>query len=1034
MKRVLNVAWLLCLVSGLALVAPASVMAQTVTTGSLSGVVNDQQGGALPGVTVTATHVATGSTYSGVTTGEGRFSLLNTRIGVYIVKVTLSGFKDAEQKDVVVSLGEDTPLTFSLILATVSETVTVTAEAPPINLAEGGTSANIANGIKENLPTINRSLFDIARVNPHFAQSGFNEDPLSISVAGRNNRYNSIQIDGAVNNDLFGLAASGTPGGQTETQPISLDAIAELQLVVSPYDVRQGGFSGGGLNAVTKHGTNNLHGTAFYFGRNQAWVGDNIDGRALSAFSDKQVGFSLGGPIRENKLFFFTTADWGRKSTPSGVSVSGSGVQFGREAEVDRFLSILKNRYGYDLGSSAKDEFTRTTNSDKFFIRGDVNLGRHQVTVRHNYVNGLNDIGSPSQTFYLMPDRFYHIGDKTNSTVGQINSRLGNAVNEFRVTFTTIRNKRGGQPVEPKPFPMVTVRNIPGSGSIVMVAGRENFSTANELDQDIIEINNDYTTVRGNHTITLGTHNEFFKFRNLFIRDNFGSYTFNSIDQFEQGFAQQYDYSFSATADPKQAARFSVNQLGFYIGDQWRVRRNVTMTSGLRVDIPIFPDKPTANPAAVSNFGYGTDVVPESTMWSPRVGFNWDLSGNGTEQIRGGIGMFAGRTPYVWLSNQYGNTGIEFTRIGATLATANNIPFVPDAANQPKVVTGAAGSSFTNEIDLVDPEYKFPSIVRGNIGYDRQLPWGLVATAELLFTSNVQEIDYQNLNLTQIGTQNIDSRPRYARQVTSLSDVIFLTNSNQGGAWSMTFELKRSYKNGWFASGSYLYGQSESVMDGTSSQAASNWGFAYTPGDPNHRPVARSDFDQGHRINFSTSYQFQIGGDYTVTASAFFNGQSGRPYTLTYSSDVNGDARTTNDLMYLPAATDPFTYTNGTYQDLAAFFNADQCRSSQVGKVFERNSCRGPWNNTLDGRVNVGLPFRKVKAEITLDILNMINVFNNDGGQFRYVSNNRMSFTPILTSGQITGMNLASLPTISQFTRSDLRSRWQLQLGGRVRF
>ncbi len=427
------------------------------------------------------------------------------------------------------------------------------------------------------------------------------------------------------------------------------------------------------------------------------------------------------------------------------------------------------------------------------------------------------------------------------------------------------------------------------------------------------------------------------------------------------------------------------------------------------MDIPLFPDTPTANPAAENAFGYGTDVVPTSTMWSPRVGFNWDLSGNGTEQIRGGIGLFAGRTPYVWLSNQYGNTGIEFTRIGAGFNVNNRIPFAADALNQPKAVTGATGTAFTNEIDMVDPEYKFPSVVRGNIGYDRQLPWGLVGTAELLFTTNVQDIDYQNLNLSQIGAQNIDGRPRYARQVTSLSDVIFLTNSPQGSTWSMTFELKRHYKNGWFFGGSYLYGESDSVMDGTSSQAASNWGFTYTPGDPNSRPVARSDFDTGHRVNFSTSYQFQIGGDFTVTTSAFYNGQSGRPYTLAYGSDVNGDARTSNDILYLPTATDPLTYTNGTYQDLLNFFQADECRASQVGQIFKRNSCRGPWNNTLDGRVNVGLPFKKVKAEITLDILNMINLVNDGSGQFQYVFSNRMLFTPILTSGQITGMNLATL-------------------------
>jgi hypothetical protein len=1022
-------------VLGTTAVAVRSAAAQAVTTGSISGIVEDQQGGRLPGAVAEATHVGTGTVYTGVSQVDGRFSILNVRIGIYTVKVRMPSFRDSEQKDVIVNLGEDRALVFRLELATVTQEVTVTAASPLIDVSRAGTAANIGSAVKESLPTIERSMFDIARLNPYFSPVGFNDGPLVPSVAGRNNRYNSIQIDGAVNNDLFGLAASGTPGGQTDTQPISLDAIEELQLVISPYDVRQGGFSGGGLNAVTKMGTNAIKGSVFYFARNQSWVGKGIDNRAISTFSDRQGGFSVGGPMARNRAFFFGTLDYGRKSTPSGFSVSGSGQQFGRTADIDRFLNILSTRYGYDLGASARDEFTRTTNSDKAFVRADFNIASgHRLTARHNYVFGVNDIGSPSLTFYLMPDRFYHIKDRTNSTVVQLNSALGNAANELRVTFTTIRNNRGGQGFEPRAFPMVTVDIATG---VQVVAGRENFSTANALDQDIIEVNDDYTLLRGRHTITVGTHNEFFSFRNLFIRDNFGSYRFSSLDMFEQGLAQSFDYSFSATSNPKQAAQFSVNQFGFYAGDQWRIKPQLTLTTGLRVDVPRFPDIPTANPASEQFFGYRTDVVPSTVLWSPRVGFNWDRKGDGSEQVRGGIGLFAGRTPYVWLSNQYGNTGIEFTRIGASFSSANRIPFVPDALNQPKTVTGASGSSFTNEIDLVDPDYQFPSVLRGNLAYDRQLPGGIVGTVEVLFTNNVQDIKYQNLNLVQTSSQNIDGRPRHSRPVTSLSDVIFLTNSSEGNTWSLVLEARRPFRGGWFVSGSYLYGRSRSIMDGTSSQAASNWGFVYTPGDPNNAPMTVSDFDPGHRINLSGAYDFRLGRGYTATLSMYYSGQSGRPYSLTWSNDVNGDGRTTNDLLYLPKRTDTLTYTGGTYDTLLVLFDQYDCMRGQIGSIHDRNSCRGPWINILDARVNVGLPFRRVKAEVTLDILNVTNLIDSKSGLYRYIANNRLGvFGPVFTSGQITGVNVTTIasPTFRVPTRNDLRSRWQMQLGARLRF
>jgi hypothetical protein len=1022
---------ILCLVYG----GAVTCFAQTVTTGSLAGVVTDAQGGALPGATIVATHTPTGTAYEAVTDGEGRFQLLNLRVGPYTVGATMSGFKKEERRDIPVTLGEQRVVEFKLPIESLTETVEVVGQTSIIDSSRAGTADNVSAKAIESLPTISRNITDIARTSPYFNPTGTNDDPFSLSVAGRNNRYNNVQIDGAVNNDLFGLAASGTPGGQTEAQPISLDAIQELQLVVSPYDVRQGGFSGGGINAITRSGTNGLKATGYFFGRNQDWVGESPTGTKVGQFKDQQFGGSVGGPLVQNRAFFFGNIDWGRRDNPSGISVSGSGQQFGRDAEIDRFLNILQTRYGYDPGG--KEEFIRTINSDKIFVRTDFNVARgHQLTVRHNYLDGVNDIGRPTTASYLMPDAFYRIENGTNSTVVQLNSTMGTAVNELRFTYQRIRDRRTGNPVEERPFPFVQV----GLSAGTVRAGRENFSTANELDQDVLELTNDFTWLKGTHTLTVGTHNEFFKFRNLFIRDNFGNYAFDNLDLFEQGLAQSFDYSFSLTSDPQQAATFRVRQFGFYVGDQWRPSSRLTVTSGLRVDLPTFPDKPTANPQTVAAFGYATDEVPSSALWSPRVGINYALRDNNVEQIRGGIGLFSGRTPYVWLSNQFGNTGIEFRRLSIARGNGSQrIPFVADPFGQPTSI----GSAATNEIDLIDPDYQYPSLIRTNIAYDRELGvFGLIGTAEFLYSKNVQDIRYENLNLQQTSVRP-DGRPVFSRNVApSLTDVIFLTNSDQGDVWSIVFKVDRPFRDRFFMSSSYLYGRSRSIMDGTSSQAASNWGNVYVPGDPDNPPLTRSNFDPGHRLTISGGYDIPIGGGYTATASVYYSGQSGRPWSANYAFDYNGDVRGTNDLLYIPAsASEPYAYTNGTFNDLMTFVNAEPCLAEFTGRIHERNACRAPWLNTLDFRLNLGLPFKRVKAEITWDILNLINLFDNQSGLYRYAFFNDLLVVRPAFSGSNVTYNLQNLfvggvlqTPEQQYTRDDLKSRWQMQLGARLRF
>lgn len=1044
---------LLCLALALgaitALAVPAS--AQTVTTGTLSGTVVDEQGGVLPGASIIATHGPTGTSYEAVVGPDGRFVISGVQVGgPYKVTAKMQGFKDQDLSNLVVALGEDRAVNFKLQIATLQEAVTVTATSPLLDTSRAGTASNVPSEAIDNLPTIQRSLFDFARVSPFFTPIALNNDVNSLSVAGQNNRYNNVQIDGAVNNDLFGIAVSGTPGGQADTEPVSLDAIQELQLVVSPYDVRQGMFAGGGINAITKSGTNAIRGTGYYFGRNQKLVGENPEGIPIADFSSMQFGGSLGGPIVANKAFYFGNLDFGRKDTPSGFSIGGTGVNFGLDAEAARFLNIVRNRYGYDPGDPT--EFIRTTDNDKVFMRGDFNLRPGQrLTARHNYINAVNDVGRPDTTRFIFADNFYRFASKTNSTVAQLNSAFGTSANELRFTYQRVRERRLPSPGFDEPFPQIDVRV--GGGSRFFRAGREQFSGNNELDQDIIEITDDFTRVLGSHTLVVGTHNEFFKFRNLFIRDSFGTYTFSNLDLFEQGIAVAYDYSFSVTGEPKQASRFQVRQFGFYAGDQWRPMDRMTVTFGARLDLPRFPDKPTANPDALSFYGFSTDVVPNQTLFSPRVGVTYDVDGNGRQIVRGGVGSFSGRTPYVWLSNQYGNTGNEFQRIRVAESSTNpaRIPFVADPNNQPRTITGVGASQ--NEIDVIDPDYKFPQLIRGNVGYDRTLFFGLTGTAELLFSRTIRDIRYENVNLVQTGTRP-DGRPVFGRRNTTYGDVILLANTDQGDSWSVSVKLERPWRNGWYASGSYLYGVAHSIMDGTSSQAASNWGNVYVPGDPNNAPLARSNFSPGNRVNLAFSRQFDIGGGARAVASIYYSGQSGRPYSLNFSSDANADGRFSNDLLYLPRdANDVILRSSSTAPaDQAridryfAFLNSEECYAKFLGRIHERNACRAPWINTFDFRVAVNVPTgNRAKVELTFDLLNLINRFDSQNGLLRYADFNDILVNTfggvdaatgkaIYNIATVTNVDANGNPTFQKFRRDDLKSRWQGQFGLRVRF
>ena len=572
-------------------VALLAIPAAAQTTGVLSGSLTDTSGGVLPGVSVTAVHTPTGTSYNTTTDAQGRYAIPNVRVGgPYSVTAALSGFQDRVQDGIFVKLGEEANLDFAMQVASVAETITVTGDVNPlINSGKTGASASINQATIETLPTIGRSLNDFARLSPHFQTDAGRG---GLVVAGKNYRYNNIQIDGAVNNDLFGLSSSGTPGGGAGTTPISLDAIQELQLVVAPYDVRLGGFTGGGINAVTRSGTNSFSGTGYYFYRNNDLVGDGPLERPLADFSNKQYGATLGGPIMRDKAFFFLSAEQTKRNAPSGFSVG----RLGRELRQRGAGAARRRHPAHAATASTRAAWTSSQygrDSNKLFGRVDVNLSKdHQLVLRHNYVKGADDnFGSLNANIYSLPNTAYEFTSKTNSTVAQLNSTFGSRrYNELRLVYTRIRDNRD---VAAR-FPSVQVF-FPDGKSVF--AGTERSSTANRLDQDSFELTDDFTFYAGNHSITVGTHNEFFQFENVFIQDLFGTYVFNSVDTLALGRAQGFSRNFSRTGNPLESAKFGVKQWGFYVGDQWRVRPNVTLTLGARVDMPRFDETPRREPA-----------------------------------------------------------------------------------------------------------------------------------------------------------------------------------------------------------------------------------------------------------------------------------------------------------------------------------------------------------------------------------------------------------------------------------------------------
>lgn len=665
-----------------------SAMAQ-ITTSGISGKISSN-GETVIGATVTATHQPSGTVYRAVTNVDGRYTIQGMRPGgPYKVSISYIGYKDKVFNNVSLNLGESQNLSCSLQEDAKQLQEVVVSGKAGLNGTKTGAAMSINAQQIADMPSISHSIADVARLNPQLTTNG---QSGSMSFAGMNNRYNSFQIDGVMNNDVFGLTANGSNGGQAGSQPVSMETIDQIQVNIAPFDVRQGGFTGGAINAVTKSGTNDFHGSGYFYGNNQNLVGrhyKNMDGTYAQPYDDEKetlFGFTLGGPIIKNKLFFFANYENSEKSYPTQYTIDSPDVKFNSDLAKDLMSKIydLANRQGYDYATSWADK-DKNVKSQKAGLKLDWNINEfNKFSVRWSYVDAKQTLGLGGIATLNTTDHLYDFKSKTHSFSAELQSRISpNLSNEARVSYVRVRDERtSGQPA-----PSITIYKV-GNGT--MNIGNEYSSMANGLNQDIYTLEDNFTWYKGNHTLTFGTHNELYKFSNLYLPNLYGCYYFDTPDDFLNyykgcgadglGGDGKYIKNFyftqanvEVTGNPRWAPEFSAAQLGFYVQDKWDVTDSFQLTYGLRMDMPLFFDTPTENAkfnewAAGKGYGFKTNQKLASTpMWSPRVGFRWDIEKNRKYILRGGIGVFTGRIPFVWLSNNFTNTGVQTSSYSAKI-------------------------------------------------------------------------------------------------------------------------------------------------------------------------------------------------------------------------------------------------------------------------------------------------------------------------------------------------------------------------------
>lgn len=1053
----------------------------------MSGTVTDTSGQPLVGANVVATHQPSGTVYGAASDANGNYRIPAMRVGgPYEVKVSYIGFSTAIVENLFLRLGENERRNFEL-----SETggqlgaVTVTATATSIGQSSGA-STQVSRSQIENLPTLNQDLRDFARLTPQASLYGD-----GITFAGMNNRFNAIYIDGAVNNDVFGLASSGTNGGQTGIQPFAIDIIDQLQVVLSPYDVTLGGFAGGGINAVTKSGTNTFSGAAYTYLQNENLVGktngvlaERLDAERtkVDPFVKRTYGASLGGPIKKDKAFFFANVEVQRDENPQPFEFGQWSATPGRasQSDLENLRNFLINQYGYDPGtySSTKDEL----NGLKLFGKIDYNINaNHYLTVRHQYSNGENiNRNAPNSNTINYSNNGIAFPSTTNSSAVELNSVFGTrSSNNLILSYINVKDDRGSIGSN---FPYVII-NDASSGQIRF--GTEEFSTGNLLTQKIFSLTNNFRLYQGNHTLTFGTHNEFYDLYNVFLGQNFGSYRFASLDAFLSGApAISYNRSYSLVDDitgdgTAAAADFKAAQFGFYAQDEWAVNPQFTLTYGLRVDIPLITEDPkedsyfnnTALPKMQQAYSIAQDAragkAPDGQiMFSPRLGFTYDLSKETQLVVRGGLGVFTSRIPFVWPGAMFNNNGLTQGQVNQSNAGVP-ILFRPDINNQ---YTNPNVRIPSGQIDLFSKDFKYPQVFRGNLATDVELPFGILSTFEALYTKTLNNIVYTNINadptIVRRWTGSPDNRPVYSRNnIDNTYTAVYLaTNTSKGYSYNLSATFAKNFGRALNVNASYSYNDAYALSEGTSSQNSSQWRGQVNIDGRNNASYGRADFAAGHRVLTSASYRYDWtrDGNNATTVTLFVNAQSGQPFSYVIGGNsgqnINNEPGSTNanrSLVYIPRSANEINLVNYTaggqtvtaaqqWERLNRLIEDDKYLKNNRGKYAEKNGAWAPFETQFDIslRHDFGLNVngQRQRLQLMADVQNFANMLNNEWGARYFVPGNfnnyyLYQFEGYEADGSTPRFTFRSDAVgLERYNVSGTSSRWRMRFGVKYMF
>lgn len=1015
------------LVAFIAVMATSLLQAQ-VTTSSMSGRVTDDEGPVI-GAEVVATHVPSGTIYGTVTNLDGRYTLSGMRVGgPYSVEVSFIGKGTNTTEDVVLSLGEIYRHDIVLLDASLDlGEVVVSAERTKFTTEKTGASTNISNDQIVKMPMINRSISDVTKLSP-YSGSG-------MSIAGADGRSTNFTVNGANFNNNFGLS-DALPGGGS---PISLDAIEEVQVAVAPFDVRQTNFIGGGVNAITKSGTNKFKGSLYTYFNNQDMRGNRIDDVDFGARNQESrtiYGATIGGPIIKNKLFFFINGElenrpgqvvtW-RPSEDGNMDLTNN-ISRTKKSDMDLVKNHLMSKYGYDPGSY--NDYPGDIGDRKLLAQLDWNINNaNRFRLTYNYAlhqqwfgtNGNSTSGARhsnmnriSQYAMAFSNSIYSMDNLVNSLTAELNSRLSdNMSNQLLATYTAIKDMRGSTS---DPFPFIDILNGDGDNLVLepyISAGYELFTWNNGVNNNVITITDNFTYYMDKHKLTAGVNFEYQMANNSFMRYGTGYYRYASLDDFLNDKAPTdvaVTYGYGGELNP--AAEVSFNQYGAYLQDEWNLTNNFKLTLGLRADLLNFNQDLMGNDA-IKNLDYnGTHL--DVGLWptakvqiSPRLGFNWDVNGDNSLKVRGGTGIFQGRLPLVFFTNMPTNSGMVqgSGQANTDFNTGERDPrlenFAGGMETDPIKIAEKLGldldmspdrGALPAEINAVDPNFKMPQVWKTSIGADFQLPtsFPMTISVEGIFNKSINDVMLKNYNWQDIDENwdrfsGSDDRVKYPSNLNDIKlterEAFVLTNTQEGWGAIGNITLTAQPVRDLDILLAYTYTESKEISGMPGSQASSAYGNLITIDGPHSPTLMRSQYVIPHRVISSISYRLPWSWSNNFNSATFVNlfysGQHASRYSYMYSNDMNGDGRN-NDLMYIPTGKGDIKFA--TAEDETAFFEfmeQDKYLSANKGKYAEAYSALAPWSNRFDLRLARQYYFNVAGRENTLELsINFLNVGN----------------------------------------------------------